>query len=424
VLLEPRLILWNLFLLGASPLLVAMKLRRYLKKGSTHEFDLQRWAIPVSFVRTNTNRIVFLCASYGEVLLIEPVSKALVQARPDVRIIWAIRDPQTLRQYRGKNPNIDVVPWPFDFNVPVLKWLNLIDPHVLVFTERFSFPNLVVGSRVWGAHLALVNGRTRSAERAGSLVASYTRWLFAQFDALLFNSKAAADRARGYASSKVILDTTGNIKLDLLNKDVNEDVLTSLRTWLDTGDEPLLVAGSTGNAEEDLFVLDAFESVRRRLPCRLLIAPRKVLRAGETAGLALERGYTVSRRSAPVSNVDVFVLDTIGELATAYGLGIAAYVGGSLNGMGHNVVEPLEKGLPVAYGPKRGHFQELQEACERAGIGFRISTSEELAEHWTTALTDEIFRKSVRERAELMLREQRGAVDRTAQTLLALIGKS
>ena len=92
--------------------------------------------------------------------------------------------------------------------------------------------------------------------------------------------------------------------------------------------------------------------------------------------------------------------------------------------MGHNVVEPLEKGLPVAYGPKRGHFQELQEACEQAGIGFRISTSDELAEHWKQALTDEVFRKSVRERAELMLREQRGAVDRTAQTLLALISKS
>ena len=89
--------------------------------------------------------------------------------------------------------------------------------------------------------------------------------------------------------------------------------------------------------------------------------------------------------------------------------------------MGHNVVEPLEWGVPVSYGPRRGHFEELQRACERAGVGFRISSSRELADHWIDMLMKPSLRKELEEKAMGMLEAQRGAVQRTVGTLIDLI---
>jgi 3-deoxy-D-manno-octulosonic-acid transferase len=92
------------------------------------------------------------------------------------------------------------------------------------------------------------------------------------------------------------------------------------------------------------------------------------------------RGWTVSRRSeysirehASASDiqapVDVFCLDTVGELAVAYRYAQAAYVGGTLNSAGHNMAEPLYWGIPVSYGPARGFFETVKRACEAAGVG-------------------------------------------------------
>jgi 3-deoxy-D-manno-octulosonic-acid transferase len=421
VLFDPPLVCWNLFLILACPVLLAMKARRATKKRSTHEFDLRRWSAfpPISSGETRP-RVVFLAPSYGEVLLIEPITKALRQARSDVHIVWAVRDPHTLAQLHDSNRGVDAVPWPFDFGYPVAKWLAAYDPAVLVFTERFSFPNLVIGSRLWGSRLALVNGRAKRARH--SVLRAYQAWLFRAFDVLLFQSEKAAKRAREILPDGRSVAATGNIKLDLVRRDLAHEQAEELARWLAPEAGPVLVAGSTGNAEEDAFVLEAFAKVRAKAPCRLLLAPRKLERAGECVQAAAAHGYTVSLRSgAGTSLADVYVLDSLGELAHAYGLGEAAYVGGSLNGMGHNVVEPLEWGVPVCYGPRRGHFQELQEACESAGVGFRVHTAAELAEHWLQALQDADFRKCVRDRATLMLRDQRGAVGRTVNALLELL---
>ena len=118
---------------------------------------------------------------------------------------------------------------------------------------------------------------------------------------------------------------------------------------------------------------------------------------------------------------DVYILDSFGELSYAYKFASAAYVGGALFGMGHNVIEPLEWGIPVSYGSNRGHFGTIQESCERAGVGTRIAKSSQLAVHWLGVLNSPECRAEIAEQCRTMLERHRGALGVTLDEVHELI---
>ena len=67
----------------------------------------------------------------------------------------------------------------------------------------------------------------------------------------------------------------------------------------------------------------------------------------------------------------VLILDTIGQLSTAYYYGNIACIGGGFSGNLHNILEPAVFGLPVLFGPKHSKFPEADQFTEE-GIGFEF----------------------------------------------------
>jgi len=197
VLFDPKLILWNFALVVLSPGLLFMKLRRYRKKHAPQEFSWRR-VVSESHLKDEGKRphVVFVAASYGEMLLVKRLAEALLHVRPNTRITWAIRDPQTLTEVKAKLRDQSVAIQPFDSCIPVTKWLAKVDPDVLVMIERYNFPDLVASAKKWGAKVVLVNGRAKGAyQKAGGIVRSYYRWVFGSYDLLLFQSTADMENA-------------------------------------------------------------------------------------------------------------------------------------------------------------------------------------------------------------------------------------
>ena len=67
----------------------------------------------------------------------------------------------------------------------------------------------------------------------------------------------------------------------------------------------------------------------------------------------------------------VLILDTIGQLSTAFYYGNIACIGGGFSGNLHNILEPAVFGLPVLFGPKHSKFPEADQFTEE-GIGFEF----------------------------------------------------
>ncbi len=426
------LTLLNIVLFAFFPIFLLKKVERTLRKKNRHELDWRRWFIKdvrpeVELAPLPGPRVVLVGPTFGEVRLIEVISKRLKAARPDINIIWCIRDLGTIELIKNAHPNQAVTIWPFDNAFPVMKWARRVRPDVVIITEKFWLPNLITVSKLFGAKMAVINGRTNRKDRFSDKVKSpYYRWITYNIDAFCIQSQAFVEQLRRLFRPGGVAIMTGNLKLDLEVSPIDVSRQEAIKAWLGTrGGLPLLAAGSTANEVDEEFVFSAFEKVRAQVPCCLLIAPRKVQRASTTAEAAKKRGYKVSMRSAPSSEAaDVYVLDTLGELSYSYQFAEAAFIGGTILSTGHNVIEPVLWNKPVSYGPLRGHFEDLQLICEKFGVGFRCFTPDDLAAHWLAVLTDDSLHADLENKARTMLEHERGATQKTIDALLPIIPKS
>lgn len=74
---------------------------------------------------------------------------------------------------------------------------------------------------------------------------------------------------------------------------------------------------------------------------------------------------------------NVLILDTIGQLASAYDLASMAYIGGGFNKGIHNTLEPAVFGIPVLFGP---HYHKFNEALDfiELGVAKSVESSSQL----------------------------------------------
>ncbi len=116
----------------------------------------------------------------------------------------------------------------------------------------------------------------------------------------------------------------------------------------------------------------------------------------------------------------VFLLDSIGELASLYAVATIAFVGGSLVPRGgHNILEPAQHGVPIVIGPHYENFRDIIAIFKRAEA-VRIVDAEHLGAEFLTLLQNHAERSgpsSLGQRAAEVVRAQAGATQRTLQAL-------
>jgi 3-deoxy-D-manno-octulosonic-acid transferase len=191
---------------------------------------------------------------------------------------------------------------------------------------------------------------------------------------------------------------------------------------------PVLVAGSTLDGEE-VMLLQTFRQVVSRYPGALLVlAPRRPEHFEPVASLLSSSGIPYQRRSQwdgqqPLAG-RIFLLDSIGELASLYGFADLAFIGGSLvPSGGHNVLEAAQFGAPILVGPHTENFRDIIQTFRKADA-LRVVTPQSLT---TTVLQllesrDELV--SLGRRAADVLRSQQGATEMTVRALLELLPQS
>ncbi len=137
------------------------------------------------------------------------------------------------------------------------------------------------------------------------------------------------------------------------------------------GQRPIVVAGSTMEGEEETIAETVSRLEAAGRPVFLILAPRHPERFDAVAELVARRGLAMTRRStgdAPTAETEVFLLDTIGELARAYRAAAVAFIGGSLATTGgHNPLEAAVWGVPVLSGPHVYNFVEVYDEMTDAG---------------------------------------------------------
>jgi 3-deoxy-D-manno-octulosonic-acid transferase len=213
---------------------------------------------------------------------------------------------------------------------------------------------------------------------------------------------------------------TGNVKHEAAPDEAETTERWRLRLGLDA-QAAIWVAGSTHRGEEET-LLEAHRRLLERVPgIRLILAPRHPERVPEVVELIRRRGFEAVRRSElPQAHRAgaLIVVDTVGELAAIYSVGVVAFVGGSLVPLGgHNVLEPALRGKPVLFGPHTENFRESAGLLRASGGGLVVRDQAELVSTLVRLIRDPRLCAAIGAAARGAAGSRNGAVRETLELI-------
>ncbi len=363
--------------------------------------------------------------SVGEVLAAARLVAELKQALPGWVVAVSTTTETGQRLATERLADSPVFYLPLDFAFAVRKYLRVLRPKILVLIESEFWPRLIVECYKSGIPVAVANARVsdRSFPRYLRLRVLWRRFL-EMISLFLAQSKETAERLVSIGAPAERVRAMGNLKYDVQSRDASE--MTRRIGSLLRGTR-LLVAGSTLSGEEEA-LLAAWPAIHEAVPdAALLIAPRHPDRFDEVLGLIRKTGYPFFRCSElmaatePIFGGTILLLDTIGDLASMYGIASVAFVGGSLVPKGgHNPLEPAQFGVPVVMGPSFENFRAVVEAMREADA-VRIVSPDRLAVSLIALLQDIEDARALGERGRTAFEAQAGATIRTVKALLELL---
>ncbi len=259
---------------------------------------------------------------------------------------------------------------PFDRPDLMKKAVSHVRPKLMVLVELEIWPGLLLALKEKGCPVLIVNGRLTERSLKRYMLAPEL-WKRLAPSTVFAMSDPDADRFRIlFPQSRV--ETVPNIKFDrvpMCSLETPDRVSNPLAT-LAGPDAPLIVLGSVREEEEDA-VARMIGKIMASIPdARIFLFPRHMHRLDAWKARLSEMNAGFSLRSARVSERPRIVLwDVFGELAHAYNLADAVFVGGSLAPLGgQNFLESLAAGVIPAIGPSWENFTWVGQGMVERGL--------------------------------------------------------
>lgn len=403
--------------------LFSAKVRRGIK-GRLGEGD--RLRIARSRCRDDRPRVVVHCASAGELESAIPLMEEMIEQN-DVDVLLTYYSPSAVDRASKIKLPVDHVYLPVDSLRRTRRFLDTIDPSLILFVKHDIWPNLVWEAKKRGVPTALVNGNFRpDSKRLKRVAIPFGRAVLPKLAAIFAVARDDAHRFRFLAGKEPLVEVSGDTRFDRVRQ-------RALAGRADQGaladrlvDRPVAIAGSTWPADETL-LLEAWEHVKREVPGAVLVLVpheptgehvKQILQGCDTKGFL---AVTLTEVEGGVPVGDVIVVDRVGVLAGLYGLGSIAYVGGAFGTGVHSVIEPAVFGMPVLFGPKYLMSHEARDLLA-LGAAKSISDATEIGEAFVNALLKGEESVEMGEKAAHFVEEHAGVSQRVASSCARLAG--
>ena len=427
--------LYSLGTWAAQPLL-----RRKLKRRSRTEAGYAH-AVPERFgfyelarpSRAPHQALLWIHAvSLGETRAAAILIHALRQHQPQLRLL--LTHSTATGRAEGKRLLAEVglegdsqawLPW--DTPAAVKRFLAHFQPSMGLLMETEVWPNLTQLCCQAGVPLWLVNARLNEKSFAGAQ--RFPNLLGAAYQHLsAVIAQSAQDTARFEALGAPVIATAGNLKFD---EKPAPHLLAQGKHWraLNVGPhaKPVVALASSRQGEEQLW-LDAVGQLTpaQRQSVQWLIIARHPQRFEEVAQLIEHsaEALSLSRRSQwqpdqPPLPADVWLGDSMGEMALYYSLSDVALLGASFEPLGgQNLIEACACGCPLVLGPHTFNFAQVAEDAIAHGAAERAADMTQAVRRALRLVQDSATLAAAKTAAKQFAASQGGAAESTAQAVL------
>jgi 3-deoxy-D-manno-octulosonic-acid transferase len=403
----------KLWRLGASEPLYRHRLReRFALYTRTLRPQPEAW--PVVWVHA---------VSLGETRAAKPLIEGLRQRHPAMRLVLTCSTATGMQAGHELLGAGDVQTWlPMDIPGAVRRFFRRARPTVGVVMDTEVWPNLMRVAARKKVPMILANGRlSQSSLDHSNRFATLLGPAVAAFDAVLAQSVTDAQRLRQAGARHVVV--CGNLKFDVTPPPKLTAKGLSWRTALR---RPVVLMAASREGEEAM-LLDAWAGVASPKPL-LVIVPRRAQRLDEVASQVEGRGLRLLRRSRIVespspddANVDVWLGDSVGEMALYFACADVALLGSSFGVHGgQNLIEAAACGCPVVMGLHTYNVAETTELALQARAALRVADMQAGVTQ-AVILARDVQRNAWVERALRFAAEHRGATERMVQRIDTVI---
>ena len=269
---------------------------------------------------------------------------------------------------RELHPSLNHTEWPLDISFCCKRWLDRVNPDVLVLVELEVWPTLVSMAKQRGIQVVVVNGRL--SERSFQRSIEWEPVLrdgYSSLSSVFAQSEDDASRFCQMGVSVELISVHPNLKWDrepVPSEDV-EAIRLALR--LDTT-RPVVLFASSAPEEHHIFaksVPDSWQTV---------VAPRRP----EWFDDALLAFPNARLRTDSIGSGDTVVLNSLGELEAVFPIADIVVMGRSFAlRHGSDPMGPAAAGKATVIGPSFSDFAPAVEALQSAGA-LEVVSAEDL----------------------------------------------
>lgn len=363
--------------------------------------------------------IMFHGVSVGEVNAIEKLIKTARANFPDAKIVvtTGTNTGQEIAHKKLADCTDLITYFPFDTPSCVKRFLDNIKPDIIMIAETEIWPNIAIECKKRSIKLCIINGRISDRTyKTYKALKFFFKPLLNNYFGIYAQSGEDLDKFLSLGTNPQTTKRMNNLKFDITAPEVNFPFEKSGR---------LLLAAST-HSGEDAIVLDVYKNLKSKYDdLKLIIAPRHLSRKDEVESLVGESGFTYGFRSEgteTMSDIDIMILDTMGELGKMFFYSDISFIGGSFNKTGgHNPLESIIFSKPVISGPSIHNFKDIYAIIKNADAGFVVKSKEEFLNICDKLLGDNHFYNKTVELCINVFKSQQGALEYVINLLKSFV---
>lgn len=363
--------------------------------------------------------IMFHGVSVGEVIALENLIKKTKETFPDYKIVvtTGTKTGQEIAHKKYDNIASFITYFPFDITFCVDKFLNKINPSVVLIAETELWPTFSAYCHKKEIPLYVINGRISDATfKSYQFLKGFFKELFKNYTEILTQSEEDKEKFIKIGAPETKTQVMKNLKFDV--KRIDADI------QIGKGTNRIIIAGSTHKGEDEI-ILSAFTKLKKEFPdIKLLLAPRHLTRLDEVKSLTQKTGLKFGQRSIgdTFENNEIIILDTMGELSKMYQICDFAFIGGSFNKTGgHNPLEAIVYDKPAISGPSIHNFRDIYWILGRSKAGKVVKTPQELTNYMAKLLSDKEFYSQACHDCKTVFASQQGAMDIVIEKLKKIL---
>lgn len=318
--------------------------------------------------------------SVGESIVALTLTQAILKHYPHIHILITTTTLSSAKIIEKRLPKHTIHQFcPVDTPQAVHRFLEHWKPDLAIWIESEFWPNLMESTQERAIPTILLNGRIS--------LKSFSQWkkfkgmISALLSRLSLCAVQSAEQATFFqALGAKNITIMGNAKLMSPPLTVDSKNYKALKKAV--GNRPLWLAASSHPGEEE-FIFKVHKILKKDYPNLLtILVPRHIERARSLQKFALTEGLSVALQTETTqfSGVEVYIGNTLGELALFYAIAPVVFMGATLVPKGgHNPIEAAQLGAFVLHGPYTFNNPQLYEILSSLGLSGTIQDEHQLA---------------------------------------------